>query len=87
MTLLVRPSVGSRFDHRSDLGSTKKLVTNPFSGSFTIWIYKTMEKTQKKKKKNLNENLGKKKNIIKPLTKPKPNANRKAQYMINLILD
>ena len=39
------------FDHRLDLGLTKKPVTSPFSNSFTILVYKTMEKTQKEKKK------------------------------------
>ena len=53
--------------------SDQKTVASPFSGSY-------------KKKKNLNENL-EKKIIIKPLTRPKPNANRKVQYKINLISD
>ena len=52
--------------------SDQKTVASPFSGSY--------------KKKNLNENL-EKKIIIKPLTRPKPNANKKAQYKINLISD
>ena len=35
----------------------------------------------------MNENLEKKKIIIKPLARPKPNANKKTQYKINLISD
>ena len=52
--------------------SDQKTVASPFTGSY--------------KKKNLNKNL-EKKIIIKPLTRPKPNANKKAQYKINLISD
>ena len=42
------------------------------------------KKTQKKKNER---KFRKKKNIIKPLARPKPNANKKAQYKINLISD
>ena len=38
MTSLVQPS--------SDLGPTKKPVTSPFSGSFTVLVYKTMKPPQ-----------------------------------------
>ena len=45
-----------------------------------------MEKNPKKReRKKLERKSKKKKIIIKPLTRPKPNANRKAQYKINLI--
>jgi len=66
MTSLIK--VGSRFEQKTSNQS-------PFR-FFTILVYKTMEKTKKKKKF---ERKSRKKIKIKPLMKPKPYANRKAQ--------
>ena len=75
MTSQVRPS-----------SPTKKLVTSPFFGSFIVLVYKTMKtKTKTKTKKKLERKFGKYIYKIKLLTRLKPNANRKAQYKINLI--
>ena len=42
MTSPVCPPVGPWFDHQSDPGPTRKSVTSPFSGSFTVPVFKTM---------------------------------------------